>query len=151
MVKSIEILTFSRFSFELIPVETNQNNKSPVLHVDHNLGLESWCIKYIYEYAHKEVLKYKTNIVHSKQYWNIEDFIKYLNVAILINPDGATYWSLRRWLFEKNQLNQTREFNFSALVLSKKPKSNEAFAYRRWLYLFQSECTVSCMLYLFFL
>ncbi|XP_063696422.1 protein prenyltransferase alpha subunit repeat-containing protein 1 isoform X2 [Culicoides brevitarsis] len=125
-------------SFELIPVETNQNNKSPVLHVDHNLGLESWCIKYIYEYAHKEVLKYKSNIFHSKQYWDVKEFIKYLNTAVLINPDVGTYWNLRRWLVEKNQLNQTREFNFSALVLSKKPKSSEAFSYRRWLYLFQS-------------
>lgn len=131
-----------RCSFELIPVETNQNNKSPVIHLEHNLGLESWCIKYIYEYAHKEVLRYKGNICHSKQYYNCEDLIKYLNVALLINPDVATFWNLRRWLVEKNQLNQIREFNFSALVLSKKPKSNEAFAYRRWLYLFQSKLFV---------
>uniref|UniRef100_A0A336LL56 CSON013647 protein n=1 Tax=Culicoides sonorensis TaxID=179676 RepID=A0A336LL56_CULSO len=124
-------------SFEIIPAETNQNNKSPVIHLEHNLGLESWCIKYVYEYSHKAVLKIKSNIVHSKQYYNCEDFIKYLNVAILINPDVATFWNLRRLLVEKNQLNQIREFNFSALVLSKKPKSNEAFAYRRWLYLFQ--------------
>lgn len=142
---------FIRCCFELIPVETNQNNKTPVIHLEHNLGLESWCVKYIYEYAHKEVLKYKTNICHSKQYYNCEDLIKYLNVAILINPDVATFFNLRRWLVEKNQLNQIREFNFSALVLSKKPKSNEAFAYRRWLYLFQSEyrffaCTFSLVM-----
>jgi len=65
--------------------------------------------------------------------------VKYLNCAILINPDVSTYWNVRRNLVERVQLNITQEFNFSALVLSKKPKSSEAFFYRRWLYSFQSE------------
>lgn len=86
-----------------------------------------------------EVLKYKTNNNNSKQFFNCNDLIKYLNVAILINPDVATFWNLRRMLVEKNKLNLGKEFAFSSIVLSKKPKSNEAFAYRRWLYLFQSK------------
>lgn len=59
-------------------------------------------------------------------------------MALLINPDVATFWNVRRTLTEKNQLNSSQEFQFSAIVLSVKPKSNETFAYRRWLYLFQS-------------
>lgn len=59
-------------------------------------------------------------------------------MALLLNPDVATFWNTRRVLMEKNQLNSSQEFQFSAIVLSVKPKSNEAFAYRRWLYLFQS-------------
>jgi len=122
-------------SFEIIPVSSDQN-KSPVIHQEHNLGLESWCVKYVYEYAHSAV-------VHSrqckKQFYNASDLVKYLNVALLINPDVATFWNMRRTMVEKNQLNTIKEFQFSAIVLSIKPKSNEAFAYRRWLYLFQSE------------
>lgn len=93
-------------------------------------------MKYVYEYAHKSVLASRQC---RKQYFDTNDLVKYLNVALLINPDVATFWNMRRMLVEKNQLNLIKEFQFSAIVLSIKPKSNEAFAYRRWLYLFQSE------------
>jgi protein prenyltransferase alpha subunit repeat containing protein 1 len=63
------------------------------------------------------------------------------NILWLVNPiilDVSTFWNIRRQLVEKVQLEITQEFQFSGLVLSKKPKSSEAFFYRRWLYLFQS-------------
>lgn len=64
--------------------------------------------------------------------------VKYLNCAILINPDVSTFWNARRRLVQKDRLDIRREFKFSSIVLSKKPKSNDAFCYRRWLYSFQS-------------
>ncbi|XP_058058718.1 protein prenyltransferase alpha subunit repeat-containing protein 1-A [Anopheles bellator] len=161
--------------FEIIPMPLNQN-KSPVIHVEHNLGLQSWCVEFIYAYAHRLILRYRNEWLGSNTLpsgggagcWGAADkgkltgggslsgtgggggnggnppnggsvpIVKYLNCAILINPDVATFWNLRRQLFAKNRLDISKEFYFSALVLSKKPKSNEAFAYRRWLYLFQS-------------
>lgn len=140
--------------FEIIPMPSN-TNKSPVIHVEHNLGLQSWCIKYIYEYSHRLILRHKaecskpsggssSSVTTSNNTGSLvagsgsSSVIKYLNCAILINPDVATFWNLRRQLFAKNRLDITKEFQFSTVVLSKKPKSNEAFAYRRWLYLFQS-------------
>lgn len=120
-------------SFEIIQSESNQN-KSPVIHVEHNLGLESWCIKHLYLYCHHTVMQSKL----CTKYIQNESLIKYINCAILINPDCAAYWNLRRHLVEKNMLNLTSEFKFSKIVLSSKPKSAEAFAFRRWLYLFQS-------------
>uniref|UniRef100_A0A182PCK3 Protein prenyltransferase alpha subunit repeat-containing protein 1 n=1 Tax=Anopheles epiroticus TaxID=199890 RepID=A0A182PCK3_9DIPT len=171
--------------FEIIPMPLNQN-KSPVIHVEHNLGLQSWCVECVYAYAHRLILRYRNEWLSSNALpvgcgsapWNVSDkgklgsvgsgvggggggggglgpggntysggscgnggnvpIMKYLNCAILINPDVATFWNLRRQLFAKNRLDISKEFHFSTLVLSKKPKSNEAFAYRRWLYLFQS-------------
>ncbi|XP_055547579.1 protein prenyltransferase alpha subunit repeat-containing protein 1-B [Wyeomyia smithii] len=147
--------------FEIIPMPSN-TNKSPVVHLEHNLGLQSWCIKYIYKYSHRLILHHKaecsklllgtspvsgglfTNSTTGSSLLQISgntgnnSIIKYLNCAILVNPDVATFWNLRRQLFAKNRLDITKEFQFAAVVLSKKPKSNEAFAYRRWLYLFQS-------------
>lgn len=147
--------------FEIIPMPSN-TNKSPVVHLEHNLGLQSWCIKYIYEYSHRLILHHRAEcsklvlgtspvsggvLVNSTAGSSLlqmsvgngnSTIIKYLNCAILINPDVATFWNLRRQLFAKNRLDITKEFQFAAVVLSKKPKSNEAFAYRRWLYLFQS-------------
>ncbi|KAG5672636.1 hypothetical protein PVAND_002749 [Polypedilum vanderplanki] len=119
-------------SFEIISVPFKQN-KSPVRVVDNHLGIESWCLKYVYQYAHRFIINQR----RINRYPSLT-IVKYLNCAILINPDVATFWNIRRHLVERVQLNLTQEFHFSALVLSKKPKSSEAFFYRRWLYSFQS-------------
>lgn len=148
-----------RSSFEIINTGDNPNkNKSPVIHVDTHLGLESWCVQHVYQHAHKIILSVASsssssnwivleqNTPHcnpsTKQLQNNQhasyNIIKYLNCAILINPDVTTFWNFRRRLFQKNRLNISREFQFSSIVLTKKPKSNDAFNYRRWLYSFQS-------------
>lgn len=141
------LLTICSSTFEIIPVQSNQN-KSPVIHAENHLGLESWCIPHVYDHAHKLVLQFKQS---THQYtrglpWNSGEIVKYLNVALLINPDVSLFWNIRRYLFEHNKLNLTREFQYSGLVLSRKAKSNESFAYRRWLFMFLSKCglTTSC-------
>ncbi|EDW62706.1 protein prenyltransferase alpha subunit repeat-containing protein 1 [Drosophila virilis] len=129
-------------SFEIIPKETNCN-KSPVVHVDHNLGLESWCAQHVYDHAHRTLISHRRQTMQQQlrtlqQQQQSDALAKYLNVALLINPDVTTFWHIRRQLVQKNRLSINKELQFSALVLSIKPKSNEAFAYRRWLYSFQS-------------
>lgn len=121
-------------------MQSNQN-KSPVVHAENSLGLESWCIPHVYDYAHRLVLQYKQQTVHYTRDipWTSEDVVKYLNIVLLINPDVTLFWNIRRYLFGHNKLNLTKEFQYSALVLSKKAKSNEAFSYRRWLFMFLSE------------
>ncbi|XP_016982526.1 protein prenyltransferase alpha subunit repeat-containing protein 1 [Drosophila rhopaloa] len=129
-------------SFEIIPKETNCN-KSPVVHVEHNLGLESWCAQHVYDHAHRTLISHRRQssaqqLRTLQQQQQSDSLAKYLNVALLINPDVTTFWHIRRQLVQKNRLSINKELQFSALVLSIKPKSNEAFAYRRWLYSFQS-------------
>lgn len=129
-------------SFEIIPKETNFN-KSPVVHVDHNLGLESWCAQHVYDHAHRTLISHRRQTTQQQlrtlqQQQQSDALAKYLNVALLINSDVTTFWHIRRQLVQKNRLSINKELQFSALVLSMKPKSNEAFAYRRWLYSFQS-------------
>lgn len=133
-----------RCTFDIIHLPSNQNkNKSPVIHEQNNLGLESWCVQHVYEHAHKTILAQRQPFRRQENgkfvYVTEQQLLKYLNSAILINPDVATYWNLRRKLFVKNRLNITKEFQFSSIVLTKKPKSNEAFFYRRWLFSFQSK------------
>jgi len=130
-------------SFEIIPKETNCN-KSPVVHVEHNLGLESWCAQHVYDHAHRTLISHRRQTSAQQlrtlqQQQQSDALAKYLNVALLINPDVTTFWHIRRQLVQKNRLSINKELQFSALVLSIKPKSNEAFAYRRWLYSFQSK------------
>lgn len=127
--------------------------------MENHLGLESWCVHHVYRHAHNIILassrrhpkasreasggdKQPSAGGHGSKCAPQQPFalslVKYLNCAILINPDVVTFWNCRRRLFEKNRLKIRQEFQFSTIVLSKKPKSNEAFAYRRWLYSFQS-------------
>ena len=42
--------------FDIIPVEDSLCNKSPVIHVDHRIALESWCVKHVYQYSYKKFI-----------------------------------------------------------------------------------------------
>lgn len=121
-----------------------------MVHVDNHLGLESWFVRLVYRHTHQIILASikkppndPNNIDVNIQQPNPphpfnHTLVKYLNCALLINPDVTTFWNARRRLLQKDRLDIGREFKFSAIVLSKKPKSNDAFCYRRWLYSFQS-------------
>lgn len=151
------VVSLHEFSatFEIVNTEEKQNkNKSPVIHIEHHLGLESWCVHHVYRHAHAIILAASKKHPkacggdassvdsHSGKCTTHQPFssnlTKYLNCALLINPDVATFWNCRRRLFQKNRLQIRKEFQFTSIVLSKKPKSNDAFFYRRWLYSFQS-------------
>lgn len=120
--------------------------------MDNHLGLESWCCPIVYRHAHQIILAAVKKHPHHSTCQNHEGnngggdhphpfnqtLVKYLNCAILINPDVTTFWNARRRLLQKDRLDIGREFKFSSIVLSKKPKSNDAFCYRRWLFSFQS-------------
>ncbi|CAG9858012.1 unnamed protein product [Phyllotreta striolata] len=118
--------------FTIIPTEDNTRNKSPVLYEEHNLGLESWCIKHVYEYACSVLFSQRKQLSRTP-HSELEKLNRILIVAILINPEVGTFWNMKRELVEKDVLNTDDELYFSKIVLSHKSKSNEAFAYRRWL------------------
>lgn len=127
----------SRYSFDIVPVETNFQNKSPVLHFENCLGLESWCVKHVYMYCYSEIMdkhfskpKRKALKVSS----TISDRLtKLLNVTLLLNPELSSLWNKRREMVQRLFLEKPSELRFTRLVLSRKPKCNDAFSYRRWL------------------
>lgn len=117
----------------IIPVALSQN-KSPVLHVQHNVCLESWCVKYVYSYAYQKLLEVRKLVSRMKLLGDELRIIKRLLLgAQLINPDVSTFWNMRRELLSEHFLNVTNELKISKLVLTYKSKSNEAFMYRKWL------------------
>lgn len=105
-----------------------------MLYEENNLGLESWCVKHVYQYAYNELL----NIRKIRNYTalpacKMENINHLLIGVLLINPDVYTFWNMKRYLIEKEILNIYKDLTFTKLVLSYKSKSNETFAYRRWL------------------
>lgn len=130
------IYTF-RGAFDIVPVENNTRNKSPVLHLENCLGLESWCVKHVYIYCYNELMdKYFTKPKRKSSKptsVNSERQAVLLNVTLLINPELSSLWNKRRDMFQGNLMEKTSELQFTKIVLSRKPKCNEAFSYRRWL------------------
>lgn len=109
-------------------------NKSPVVHLQHNLGLESWCVKHVFSYAQQKIIEVKRLVAKRKLlYEEYDNLNRLLVVGLLINPDVTTFWNLRRELVCDKYLDRKEEFKFTRLVLSHKAKSNEAFGYRRFL------------------
>ncbi|CAG4935084.1 unnamed protein product [Colias eurytheme] len=129
--------TAELYAFDIVPVDSNFRNKSPVLCVENCLGLESWCVKHVYMYCYSEI-RDKFGMNSQRKHKKIttldsERLVKLLNATLLINPDVTTLWNKRREIVQILLLDKVSELQFSQLVLSRKPKCNDAFAYRRWL------------------
>ncbi|CAG9815332.1 unnamed protein product [Phaedon cochleariae] len=120
--------------FGIIPTEDNTRNKSPVVYEEHNLGLESWCIKHVYQYACSTLFQNRELLLRNKLGYNkMENMNHILIGAILINPECTTFWNMKRNLVENDILKIEDELHFSKIVLTFKSKSFESFSYRRWL------------------
>ena len=49
------VCLYYRKEFDIVPVTVN-HNKSPVIHVEHCLGLESWCVRHVYCYTYHRLM-----------------------------------------------------------------------------------------------
>lgn len=135
LLKTLRIIF--RYAFDVVPMDINFQNKSPVLHLENCLGLESWCVKHVYMYCYSELMdKYSLKSKGKTQKISTIDsdrLVRLLNLTLLLNPEINSLWNRRRELVEGLLIDKTVELHFIRLVLSRKPKCNEAFAYRRWL------------------
>lgn len=117
-------------------MESNRN-KSPVLYVETSVGLESWCVKHVYMHCYNELLN--DYLTHPKRRLSRPSNLNYkrltvlLNATLLLNPDLSTLWNKRREMLNKTFLEWVSELQFARLVISRKPKCNDAFSYRRWI------------------
>lgn len=120
--------------FSIIPTEQNDTNRSPVLHQENSLALESWCIRHVYKCAQSAALAQKTSFYNNRlTLTEITSLIKYINVTLLCVPEATTFWNMRRHLVLKDLSTPEFELNFSKLALTSKPKSLETFSFRRWI------------------
>lgn len=118
-----------RSEYDVIPITEQSINKSPVIVIEDKLGIESWCIKHLYGYANKMFLQLK----HNPQTKDIERLIEVTRVLIMLNPEYASAWNVRKDMIQRNMLDPMQELVFSQLILKNKPKSSDAFTHRRFL------------------
>ncbi|CAG2121828.1 unnamed protein product, partial [Medioppia subpectinata] len=126
-----------RLEFDIICIEDSVCNKSPVVHVEHRLGLESWCVRHLYHYTYHKFLD--SRIANNRI--GDDSINEWTRALLLINGDLSTAWSARKELIEKGYLKVSSELKFSEVILTRKPKSGDNFSHREWLlkYLMKSE------------
>ncbi|XP_046678380.1 protein prenyltransferase alpha subunit repeat-containing protein 1 [Homalodisca vitripennis] len=112
--------------FQTLLVTLNEN-RSPVHHEDHSLGLESWCVPHVYCYAYNLLMDIRQQ---KRKREDAEHINQLLLGALLLNPDVTVFWNMRR---ELTSLDPQFELHFTSVVLTRKPKSGEVFNYRKWL------------------
>ena len=107
---------------------TESKNRSPVIHIAHNLGIEMWCIKSTFMYCYENCFKLAPT-------WKMEHvrLERYSRMALLINGNIATFWNLRKRLISAHLLHISCDLLLTRLVLSQKPKTVEALSHRRWI------------------
>ncbi|XP_055952499.1 protein prenyltransferase alpha subunit repeat-containing protein 1-like [Argiope bruennichi] len=117
--------------FDVLPVHESVSNKCPVIHVDHKIALEDWCVKHVYVYAYSKFFAWR------KRPYKIDSecFLTWTSAILLINPEVETVWNARKEFVCQNLLLPENELKFSELVLSRKPKSSPVYAHRKWVLL----------------
>lgn len=116
-------------SFEIISALQN-GNKSPIHYEEHCLGLESWCVPYVYCYAYKSIMKIK----ETKQRVREAEKCNLLLIgALLLNPEVTTLWNMRKELINFGKLDPNFELHFTAVLATFKPKCANIYSFRKWL------------------
>ncbi|XP_036383094.1 protein prenyltransferase alpha subunit repeat-containing protein 1 [Megalops cyprinoides] len=112
----------------LIPCPEARYNRSPIVLVENNLGVESWCVKFLLPYVHNKLLLYRQR----KQWLDRDALVDITCTLLLLNPDFTTAWNVRKELVQCGVLNPERDLYLGKLALTKFPKSPETWIHRRW-------------------
>ncbi|XP_002731215.1 protein prenyltransferase alpha subunit repeat-containing protein 1-like [Saccoglossus kowalevskii] len=112
-----------------IPCPEALQNRSPIILQEHKLGLESWCISLLYQYAYNELLQAREKTVRLVP----SDLIGCTRAVLIINPECYTVWNMRKELVCSHKLDIAADLKFNGLIFTRQPKSPETFAHRKWL------------------
>ena len=147
-----------RDEFDIVPQES-QSNRSPVIHVDHKLALESWCVPFLYTHSFGHFVEirprkgvqvknpFSSQTVHNgtsnlcksstMSYFHLSEEEKKVRalelsrILVLLNPDLSVAWNFRREVFHSGCLRLGEELRLVTLCATRKPKSSEGFHYRK--------------------
>ncbi|KAL5005201.1 hypothetical protein ScPMuIL_018657 [Solemya velum] len=118
--------------YDFIAVLEPKNNRSPLVLVDHKLGLELWSVKILYQYAYNVLLGWRNREPQGK-FIEPLGLVHLTRAVLLINPECYTVWNIRKELIESGFITLIEDLKLGALILTKYPKSPETFGHRKWL------------------
>ncbi|WAR00787.1 PTR1B-like protein [Mya arenaria] len=117
--------------FDYIPVLEPKNNCSPVVLVDHKLGVELWSVRILFQFAYHALMDWRDK--NTCSFTEPKEVCFLSRAVVLFNPECYTAWNIRKELVETGEVALGDDLKLSALVLTKHPKSSETFCHRRWL------------------
>ncbi|XP_062595154.1 protein prenyltransferase alpha subunit repeat-containing protein 1-B-like isoform X1 [Saccostrea cucullata] len=118
--------------YDFLPVPEPKHNRSPLVLQEHKLGMESWSIKILFQYAYYRLISWRKNSPQTK-FIDPSELCSITRAILLVNADCATAWNTRKELVDNAELSVTEDLKFGALILKKHPKSPETFSHRKWL------------------
>lgn len=117
--------------FDILPVHESVRNSCPVVHIQHKVALEDWCVKHVYLYCYSSFFTWRKKSTKIDS----ETLLMWTMAILLINPEIETVWNARKELMCQNSTLPEDELKFCDIVLSRKPKISQAFAHRKWVLL----------------
>ncbi|XP_076061659.1 protein prenyltransferase alpha subunit repeat-containing protein tempura [Oratosquilla oratoria] len=115
--------------FEVV-VSGGDVNRCPVLHIDHKLGLESWCVQHVYSYAYAKIFASRVN-KRRQDYIVLE---KWTQFCLLVAPEVSTLWNIRKEMLLLGSITLQHELQVTNLILTRKAKCMEVFQHRKWMF-----------------
>lgn len=118
--------------YDFLPVPEPKHNRSPLVLQEHKLGIESWSVKILFQYAYNQLIGWRNNTPPTK-FLDPNELCSLTRAILLVNADCSTAWNTRKELVDNGDLSVTEDLKFGGLVLKKHPKSPETFSHRKWL------------------
>ncbi|CAG7838312.1 unnamed protein product [Allacma fusca] len=114
--------------FDIVPVES-QSNRSPVIHVNHKLALESWCVPFLYSHSFKCFTQLLPNRKvsagnHKNQHRNGSTSVRNGSIG---SHEGHTFVNSRLTEGDRTE----RKLNLSRILILLNPDLTLAWNYRR--------------------
>lgn len=109
----------------------NKETENPIVLVNHKLGIKSSCLRPLFLFAYEKLLGRRRE--RKRDYsLSVTETVQLSRAVLLVNAECYTVWNIRKELISAGILSLEDDIKFSALVLSKHPRSAETFAHRRW-------------------
>lgn len=109
----------------------NKETEDFIILVNHKLGIKSCCLRPLFLFAYKMLLK-RCRQREKDCSLSVTETVQLSRAVLLVNAECYTVWNIRKELISAGVLSLEDDIKCSALVLSKHPRSAETFAHRRW-------------------
>ncbi|XP_032224450.2 protein prenyltransferase alpha subunit repeat-containing protein 1 [Nematostella vectensis] len=122
--------------FIFCPKCKEEQSKDAMVVIGHKLGIRSWCIRPMYMYAYHRLLrKHRHCRVKNQSTENLTatELDQLSRAVVLLSAECYSAWNIRKELVSSGLLSVDCDLHISTLVLTKHPRSAEAFAHRKWL------------------
>lgn len=113
-----EVGVFNAAPPDAFPGSSQSYCETAIQATSRHFGLASWALNPLYVSCKRRLASRRDDIAAA-------------TAILIVSPDFLTAWNVRKTMFKREEVD--RELHFSAIVLTRSPKSAEAWAHRHWI------------------